>query len=289
MEWIERLNKALRYVEENLEEKVDFAEVANQAYTSGFHFQRLFSVVSGITLAEYIRRRRLTLAASEIQEGSDILETAVKYGYESQASFTRAFSRMHGVTPGQSREPGVTIKAYPPLSFQLSIKGEHSMDYEIRKMGNFKIAGHKRRFTSKDGKNYVDIPQFWQESCEKNWTPLMMSKAAPQGNLKGALLGVCLNHNDADESFDYMIAMEPKDDADLKDLCVVNAEPKTWAIFKGEGTMPEAIQKTWHRIFQEWFPATEYINDEGPQMEVYFDEKEGGVTPFEIWIPVTKG
>lgn len=288
MDWIGRLNQALQFVEEHLDEKVDFTEVANQAYTSGFHFQRLFSVVSGITLAEYIRRRRLTLAASDIQQGADILDTALKFGYESQASFTRAYSRMHGITPGQTREPGVTIKAYPPLSFQLSIKGEHSMEYEVRKLDSFRIAGHRRNFSSKEGKNFIEIPQFWDESCEKNWTKPMMEKASPKGILKGALLGVCTNHNDENETFDYMIAMEPRQDADLEKLSVIEVQPRTWAIFKGEGTMPDSIQNTWHRIFQEWFPATEYISDEGPQMEVYFQEKEDGNTPYEIWIPVKK-
>jgi AraC family transcriptional regulator len=256
MDWIKRMTNALDYVEKNLTEPLDPQNISQQANTSSFHFQRMFSMLCDVTLAEYIRRRRLTLAAKEIQQGKGILETAVKYCYESQASFTRAFSRMHGFSPGVTREPGMKIKAYPPMSFQITIKGEQSMDYEIRELGKFTIAGEKRHFTSKEGENFVKIPQFWQEMNDQKIGNIL-SCADPKGILKGSLLGVCMNFSQDTEEFDYMIGMEPKEDADISSFYSQVVPSLTWAIFKGSGPMPEAIQKVWKRIYGEWFSATE--------------------------------
>ena len=177
MDWIDRLNSALDYIEDNLTDHLDIRDIAEVANTSHFHFQRMFAVITDLTVAEYIRRRRLTLAAKEIQQGKKILETAVKYCYESQASFTRAFSKLHGFTPAKTREVGVKIKAYSPLTFNISIQGVHSMEYEIREVGQFEIDGIVRKMTSIDGKNLKEIPLFWQEICENtDFLRLIMGK-----------------------------------------------------------------------------------------------------------------
>jgi AraC family transcriptional regulator len=289
MDWITRFNRALRYVEHNLAEKLDFEKIAAEAYTSSFHFQRMFSILTNVTLAEYIRRRRLTLAAVDILQGAEILETAMKYGYESQASFTRAFSRMHGFTPGTIRKPGTAIKAYPPMSFQLSVKGECCMDYEIKNLGEFTIAGEMRHFTSKGGKNLKEIPQFWQEVEASGKIDTIMSHADPHGILHGSCLGVCMDFSEEQDEFNYMIAMEPKKNADLKGMEKRVLKPHTWAIFRGRGPMPDAIQKVWKRIFSDWFPATDYTHTGDEELEVYLPSEENSDdVPFEIWIPVKK-
>ncbi|MBN1798308.1 MAG: AraC family transcriptional regulator [Spirochaetales bacterium] len=290
MDWITRFNHALRYVEQNLTEELDFDNIAAEAYTSSFHFQRMFNILSNVTLAEYIRRRRLTLAAVDILKGAEILETALKYGYESQASFTRAFSRMHGFTPGTVRKPGVSIKAYPPLSFQLTVKGEYCMDYEIKNLGEITVAGEMRHFTSKDGQNFKEIPQFWQELEAGGEIDTIMSHSDPNGILRGSCLGICMDFSEQQEEFNYMIGMEPKKGADVKPLKTRIIKPHTWAVFRGSGPMPDAIQKVWKQIFSEWFPATDYTHAGDEEIEVYPPAEDCvDNIPFEIWIPVKKG
>lgn len=289
MNWIERLNNSINYIENNLTEKMDIKDIANEANTSHFHFQRMFAIICDMTVADYIRRRRLTLSAGEIQQGKGILDTAIKYGYESQASFTRAFSKMYGFTPAKSREPGVKLKAYPPLTFNISIKGAHSMDYEIRDVKGFEIAGEIRQISTVNGQNYIEIPKFWQEiNNNKKFKEIEKNKNV-SGLLKGSYVGACMDFNEKEERLNYMIGMEPSKSTDLKSLDKRVIPPLTWAVFPGCGKMPDSIQSVWKRIFSEWFPATDYLHAEGPELEIYPPmEEESEEIPFEIWIPIEK-
>lgn len=120
MDWFERMNGAMSYIEDHLASEIDYEEAARIACCSSYHFQRMFSFITDVTLSEYIRRRRLTLAAFELQKGSGrVIDVALKYGYDSPNSFTRAFQSLHGVTPSLARDEGVQLKAYPRMSFQL--------------------------------------------------------------------------------------------------------------------------------------------------------------------------
>lgn len=287
MNWIKRLNQALRYIDGHLTERLDSRIIAAQANTSSFHFQKMFHILADMTLSEYIRCRRLTLAAQEIVNGAGILDTALKYGYETQASFTRAFKRMHGIAPGMARDSGVVIKAYPPLSFQLSVSGETPTEYEIRSVGEFTLAGIVREFSAKDGQNFRDIPRVWQELFEAGEIGRLSLLADKKGLFKGAGIGACLGFTPEMEEFGYMFAIEPNESDELGELRQINIPALTWAVFRGKGATAEAHQRTWKAIYGEWFPATDYIHDEGPELEfnVYGDAEE----VFEIWIPVKKG
>jgi len=284
MNWIKRLNQALRYIDGHLAERLDPRVIASEANTSSFHFQKMFHILADITLAEYIRSRRLTMAAREIVDGAGILDTALKYGYETQASFTRAFKRLHGFAPGMARDPGVVIKAYPPLSFQLSIRGESPMEYEIRAMGEFTLAGRVREFSAKNGQNYRDIPLFWKEQEDSGEIGRMLEKADRAGLFRGAVIGACLGFSGEMEEFNYLLGIEPDAEADLQELKVITIPALTWAVFTGRGSTAEARQRTWKAIYGEWFPATDYIHDEGPELE--FSLSGSGGDQFEIWIPV---
>lgn len=276
-------------MEEHLEEYEDIRMIAAAANSSHFHFQRMFALISGITVAEYIRRRRLTLAAGDIQKGHEILETALKYGYESQASFTRAFSRMHGLTPAKAREPGARLKAYPPLTFNISITGAHSMDYEIREFGSFEITGFVRPFTTVDGSNLREIPRFFEEMDKSGSIEEMNKLTGPEGKLKGSLLGVCMDFDEKTERFNFMIGVEPVGRKSHEKLESRTIPPLTWAVFPGRGKMPDSIQAVWKRIFSEWFPSMEYEHAEGPELEVYLPEPcDDGEASFEVWIPIVK-
>jgi len=168
MDWLKRMNRALDYVEENLTNEIDMNMVSQMALCSSYDFQKMFSFITEISLVEYIRRRRLTLAAFEIQNSDiKIMDVALKYGYESPISFTRAFQSLHGIVPSLIRDGGVVLKAYPRISFQISIRGESEMEYRIETKQAFDIFGIEAIGSSIEDERYQSPAQLWQE-CHKN-------------------------------------------------------------------------------------------------------------------------
>ena len=149
MNWITGIQRALDYVEAHLMESVDYEEAAKQAYSSSFHFQRVFSILCGFTLGDYIRMRRLTLAGSELAS-SDIrvIDAALKYGYDTPESFSRAFTRFHGVPPSQAKH-GAALKAFSPLSVKLTLDGGSTMDYRIETVEAFRLICRKKQIPSR--------------------------------------------------------------------------------------------------------------------------------------------
>jgi AraC family transcriptional regulator len=163
MDLLKNMNRALLYIEENLTHEIDFKEVARLAFCSDYHFKRMFSFLAGITLSEYIRRRRLTLAAFELTNSHiRIIDVAMKYGYSSADSFTRAFQGLHGVTPSQARNNGQSLKAYPQMTFQLSIKGGSEMKYRIEEKAAFHIVGIKKRVPIVFQGENTEITAMWK-------------------------------------------------------------------------------------------------------------------------------
>ncbi|SFC24483.1 AraC-type DNA-binding protein [Alkalibacterium subtropicum] len=142
MDWLQRMNGAINYIEDNLTNEIDYAVAAKMACCSVYHFQRMFSFIIDIPLSEYIRRRRLTLAAFEVQNSDvRVIDLALKYGYQSPDAFTRAFYKLHGVTPTMARNMGTQLKAYPRISFHISIKEDKEMSYRIVEKGEYKVVG----------------------------------------------------------------------------------------------------------------------------------------------------
>lgn len=282
MDWIKNLNRALEHVENNILEDINHEEVANEAFSSKFHFLRVFSILTGKTLGEYIRERRLTLAAKEIIHGDKkVIDIAIKYGYDDPGAFTKAFKRFHGVTPTAATKSNNNLKATPPLKFIITVKGEEQMDYRIEKKEAFNVIGSSIDTTSRNGENYKAIPEFWQESGKNGLIKEVIPKIGSLG-----LLGICYNFNMDTEVFKYMIAVEgDRTSGKLEDKLTI---PKhTWAIFPGKGKMPDSIQVLWKKIFNEWFPATNYEHATGPELEIYkSDADENGEEEFEIWVPV---
>ena len=142
MEWIERLNSVINYIEENLTEEIDTDEISKIALCSYYHFQRIFAYMADIPLSEYIRRRKMSRAAVDLQDKNNkVIEISLKYGYDSPTAFNRAFQRIHGIAPSEVRGSGRSLKAYPPISFKISMKGDSAMDYRIEKKKAFRIVG----------------------------------------------------------------------------------------------------------------------------------------------------
>jgi AraC family transcriptional regulator len=290
MEWSARMNSAIAYIEDNLEGEIDFAQAAQKACCSLFHFQRMFLVVIGVTPAEYARHRKLTLAASDITSGNDkVIDVALKYGYDSPDSFARAFRNVHGVTPQAARAPGVKLTAFPRVSFNIELKGGTDMDYRMIQKLAFDAVGTARKFTSANGENFIKIPQFWQEYMNlPDYKRLMDLTGGKPGAVTGAgCLGICLptDKNSWDE-FRYAIAIEKPGKTDPAGFETFHIPAANWAVF--DCTFP-TLQDVTRRIWSEWFPSTGYEHDAKPDFEVYLPEDpRSKIMQCQIWIPVVK-
>jgi AraC family transcriptional regulator len=287
MEWSERMNAAIDYIEENLAGEIDFSEAAKRACCSTFHFQRVFFAVNGITPVEYARRRRLTLAARELtSSNSRVIDIAVKYGYDSPDAFTRAFRNVHGVTPQAARKPGVILTSCPRISFHIELKGGNDMDYRIVEKPGLVVAAQTRRFTTVNGQNFVEIPKWWEAflkspDCQKMTA---LSGGKPGAVTRGVMLGIC--YGDADDiEFSYGIGVELPENAPAGPFERKEIPAATWAVF--DCTLAN-LQDVTKRIFSEWFPSTGYEHDAKPELEVYLPGKQGDEMQCQIWIPIVK-
>jgi AraC family transcriptional regulator len=290
MEWSERMNAAIAYIEGHLADEVDFTKAAEKAACSLFHFQRMFMVIIGVTPAEYTRRRRLTLAARELTSASDkIIDIALKYGYDSPDSFTRAFRNVHGVTPLAAREPGVTLAAFPRVSFKIELRGGNDMDYRIVEKPAFDIIGRSRKFNTANGENFIEIPRFWQEYMKTGeYKTLMEMTGGKPGKVTGGVaLGVCFDYEGANfDKFSYGICIEKPAKKPLIKFEEIAVPAAAWAVF--DCTL-DNLQEVTKRIYSEWFPSTGYEHAPAPELEIYLPEDPRmKVMQCQIWVPVVK-
>lgn len=285
VEWLNRLRDSIDYLEQHMESKLDIDTAAKVALSSKFHFQRMFHMTTGVTVAEYVRKRRLTLAAQELATSDvKVIDVALKYGYQTPEAFGKAFQKIHGVSPSEAREAGISLKAYPRISFQIQIKGEIAMNYKIVDKDAFKIVGKSTKVTTVGGKNMEMIPEFWQES-HRNGQCAKLEKLA--GSL--GMLGVCMEFDLENEEFTYVIGVEKSQGKVPDDFIEKEIPAATWAIFESVGPMPGAIQEVWSRIFSEWLPSTGYEHADGPELEVYpMGDATDSNYKCEVWIPIIK-
>lgn len=281
MEWIERLNKTISYIEEHLAEEISYDELAHIACCSSYHYQRIFAYMAGIPLSEYIRRRRMSLAAIDLQNGNEkIIDIGMKYGYASPTAFNRAFQSVHGIAPSIAKKGGTTIKSYPPISFKLTVKGVEELSYRIETKDSFRIVGASFPLDKEIENNFIAVPQMWQNAAINGTfekiTPLMNNQ--PMG-----VLGVSVCNNKGE--WQYFIAVSSSIDTDNSlDEYIIPA--CTWAIFSGIGT-GISIQELERRIITEWLPTSGYEYDNAPDMEVYLNPDPNNMQ-YEAWIPIKK-
>jgi AraC family transcriptional regulator len=283
MDTLENMKNAIDYIENKLNSEIEYTRIAQIALCSQYHFQRMFAFLIGVPLSEYIRRRRLTLAAFDLQNSSEkIIDIALKYGYNSPDSFSRAFMVMHGITPSKARENGMSLKAYPRVTFSLSLKGVVEMNYRIERKNSFIIVGVKERFSHIEGLG-ENIGRMWRETSAETIEQIAgLGDTEPYG-----LLGVYSGMYD-DNTTDYYIAATTKKSC-LETLCKLEIPSLTWAIFEITGPMPTAMAEMWGRIFSEWFPTSGYEHAEAPEVE-WYSKGDLSATDYksEIWIPVIK-
>ncbi|XID94786.1 GyrI-like domain-containing protein [Paenibacillaceae bacterium WGS1546] len=287
MDSLKKMNEAIAYVEDHLLEDIRFKEAARLACCSEYHFTRMFAFLAGVTVTEYIRRRRLTLAALELASGdAKVIDIAVKYGYGSPDSFARAFQAMHGVTPSEARNNGHRLKAYPRMAFQITIKGGTEMEYRIEEKAAFRIVGlHKRVPIIFNGVN-PHIAEMWKRlDAETIHTLKGKSNVEPSG-LVSASANFSEGRMEEQGDLDHYIGVAttlacPEPFASLE------VHASTWAVFEAVGPFPETLQNVWGRIYSEWFPSSTYELAEGPEI-LWNESKETDSSTFrsEIWVPV---
>ncbi|MCI9199449.1 MAG: AraC family transcriptional regulator [Lachnospiraceae bacterium] len=281
MEWIERLNKTISYMEGHLTEEISYDELARMACCSTYHFQRMFAYIAGIPLSEYIRRRRMSLAAVDLQSGEGkIIDIGMKYGYSSPTAFNRAFQSVHGIAPSIAQKGGTLIKSYPPISFKIAVKGGEELNYRTEEKASFRIIGVSQPLDKEIENNFMVVPQMWQKAA----TDGTLNKIIPLMNQQPmGVLGVSVC-NDKEE-WKYFIAVSSSSEIDnsLEEYVVPGC---TWAIFSGTGTN-RSIQELEQRVVTEWLPTSGYEFADAPDVEVYLNpDPDNG--QYEVWLPIRK-
>lgn len=282
MEWSESISKAIHYIEDNITEELKIDEISKQAMVSPFYFQKGFSMLCGFTIGEYIKKRRLALAGIElVTTDNKVIDIALKYGYDSPDSFTKAFTRFHGITPTSARNSEAMIKSFASLKIKLTLEGGYTMDYKIVKKEDFTIIGVSSVFTYEEAE--TAIPKFWTDfqKEEKNKTICSM-------------YGVSIDENMDGSKFEYMIADNYNPANDITDGFTAKVIPRnTWAVFSCKGTSNETFPDIHKKIFTEWLPnCKDYEIAAGYLIEQYSDPSEytNGIQDEqyygEIWIPV---
>lgn len=280
MEWVERLNQSMNYIEEHLTDEIDYEQLGRIACCSAYHYQRMFTYMAGITLAEYIRRRKMSLAAVDLQDGNNrIIDIAAKYGYSSPTAFNRAFQAFHGIAPSSVKNEGISVKTFSPIVFKIAVKGANEMNYRIETKGAFRIIGISAPLEKEIEKNFMVVPNLWQAAASNGTIQKLagMMDAPPMG-----LLGVSAC-NDI-EQWKYFIAVSSTKESEGLEEYTVPAS--TWAIFSGSGTN-QSIQELEQRIVTEWLPTSGYEYANAPDIEVYLNPDPQNAQ-YEVWIPVTK-
>lgn len=288
MDWLTGIQNAINYIEENLTEEINYDEAAKQASCSSFYFQRIFSILCGITLGDYIRNRRLTLAGNELSATDNkVIDIALKYGYESPESFTRAFSKFHGVTPSDAKKDGSKLKSFSPLSVKITLSGGNIMDYKIIEKDAFDIIEKVEAHTVDNSENAKSIPDFWTRSHNDGTVNNLFDTTTD----RTYIFGICYGNLPKNaKTFDYSIAAKCDENTTVPKGFRKNTIPaRTWAIFESKGAMPNAIQDKWHKIVSEFFPTSGYEPTYEMDIEAY---TEGNMDSpdyrSEIWVPVIK-
>lgn len=285
MDFIQNLQKAIDYMEEHILEPITYEDVAKHVYMSNYHFHRTFSLVTGITANEYIRNRRLSMAGQEISLSDvKVIDIVLKYGYNSPGSFTKAFTRFHGVTPNVARRSGMRLKSFNRLLVKIKLEGGTVMDYRIEKREGFKLLAKVEKFRNESisEEGNTEIPDFWK-ACGENGTFDVLKHHTNKPEIYGA----CAPISKESTHFDYGIGME-FDGGDVPEgYNIWEIKPTLWAVFKCIGETGDCIGETWSKIFSDFLPGSEYSMIDDTDFELYSENFEPDCF-CEIWIPVEK-
>jgi len=289
MDWIIRLQNVINYIENHLTDDIDYNKVAQEAYCSSFYLQKVFSILFGMTIGDYIRNRRLTLAGNELSVSANkVIDVALKYRYESPESFTRAFLKFHGITPSEAKKDGSKLKFFYPLSVKVTLSGGNIMDYKVVVKDEFDIIEKSEPQSKEEAKSIVSIQEFWK----KSFVDGTVKKLFDISEEKDYIIGICygnLAKKDSD-TFNYSVAAKCKKDTPVPEGFRKSTIPaRTWAVFECRGPIPDAMQDMWRMIISEFFPSSEYRPTYEMDIEIY-PEGDRKSTDYrsEIWVPIEK-
>ena len=284
MDFIQGMNRAIQYIEEHLTESVDMNELVEYTGYSYAYFQRVFSCISGVSVAEYVRKRRMTLAAVDLKEKQErIIDVALKYGYDSADAFSRAFTAFHGITPTMAKESDAKIKSFSPVRFQLTVDGTKETNYRLEKREAMRVVGVMRHFQAPE-QGAEDVGPFWNELFANGMYEKLVeiSNGQPTG-VHGFM------HVLDDVHVDYMIgAVTDKEIPEGMEEKVIPSS--LWAIFEQSGSVQSSMADMWNQIFEEWLPSTEYEHAGTAEIECFCHsgDRRNSDFKYEIWIPVRK-
>ncbi|MGN1137144.1 MAG: effector binding domain-containing protein [Oscillospiraceae bacterium] len=296
MEWLTAIRTALEYMEKDITAVTGPEEVAENVHISTMYLQRGFQIMTGFTIGEYIRNRRLYLAAVDLANTNEkVIDIALRYGYETPESFTKAFSRFHGAAPSQVRSGQAVFRTFLPLRISITVQGGSQMDFKVAKMFPFKVIGFQKEFSFEEA--YAEIPKFWDEICEKYAQNVYMGNP-PANAYEKALMdncigeyGVCID-DIGNGKLRYLIAGKYSGGEVPEGMEVYEFPMGEWAMFDCIGAMPEALQSLNTRIFKEWLPGNPDYEISGNASVEWYDCINGEKTDPDyhsaIWIPVKK-
>ncbi len=288
MNWIRQLNAAIDYIENNLDGEISNQEIAKIANCSIYNFQRMFSYIADKTLSEYIRSRRLTLSAFDIlRTDARLIDIAMKYGYESQDAYARAFKAFHGVVPSAVRSETVQLKSCPKLAFQITVKGDHHMNYQIEKWPAFQAAGFKHRV--KTERAFEVVPKIWDAAWRDGKMNQLIELLKNTDYRPAGFLGMAIGGQWGDsEDMDYFIGVTNHVNVENcnhvlspDDMDEVHIPSATWVIIEANGELPDAVQRVYKQFYSEWLPNSGYQLGDLPVIECYMQDNRQ-----EVWIAV---
>lgn len=288
MDFVKGLQCAIDYIEDHLTDDIDYESIARQAACSTFYFQRIFSALCDMSVGDYIRRRRLTLAGRDLNVSKEkVIDVALRYRYESPESFARAFSKFHGITPSEAKLDGSKLKSFTRLSVQITLKGGNAMNYKVVERQAFKVLEKVETHRIVNYENFNTIPDFWARSHRDGTIGTLLSMT----NDKSYIFGICYgNHPHNANEFEYGIGTKCGEDCIAPEGFRINEIPaRTWLVFEIVGAMPNAIQDLWRKITSEFFPTSDYE----PTYEMDIEAYTAGVMTApnyrsEIWVAVVK-
>lgn len=288
VDWLKGLRGAIDYMEDHILEPIGPGEVAGAVHISPFYLQKGFQIIAGYGLGEYIRNRRLYLAALDLLAGKEkVIDVAYKYCYQTPESFAKAFSRFHGFPPSQVKRQRGRIKVFLPLKISITIKGGYNVDYVVEKMDSFKMIGFEENIPMDRGHELC--PKMWERLKEQYLNPIWQGKK-PETDLERAIAendigmyGVCVD--DGADSFAYLVAGAYKGGQVPDGLKVREIPAAQWARFRALSPSVESLQALNTQIFQEWLPGNREYDLAYPiNIEYYVCTGDG--MEYEIWLPV---
>ncbi len=294
MDWMRSLRGAIEYMEGHMTEPMGPVEVARAVNISPFYLQKGFQIITEYSISEYIRNRRLYMAAMDLVAGEKVIDTAFKYCYQTPESFAKAFVRFHGFPPSQVKGKRMDIKPFLPLKIKISIQGGTSMDYVIEREGPKTFIGFAESIP--EGKGYEQCPKFWDKLKEEHFHAVCQGKK-PETAIERAIMennigmfGVCIEDEADPSSFTYMVA-GPYNGGPVPDGLTVREIPAaTWAKFRAVGPLPGSLQSINTQIFQEWLPGNPDYELAFPVNLELYDSGDTGSAGYRcyIWLPVTE-